>query len=270
MSTARKTGLSPEWHINTCIDRVVPQGMDGEVDKAHEAAGIVARSLTRGAPLRDLDAGTIHMARMALISAKKWPNKKKLRCRFLDGSATQKAKVQLQAKSWEKYANIQIVFGNDPKSEVRISFKADPGSWSAVGIDCLVKKYFPLDEPTMNFGWLQDNTSTTEYRRVVVHEFGHALGCIHEHQSPTEQLKWNKAAVYAAFSGPPNNWSKADIDSNILEKYSPKGIAASAFDLKSIMLYQFDASLFTDHKGTPLNTRPSTLDKSFIRQMYPK
>ena len=44
MSTARKTGLSPEWHINTCIDRVVPQGMDGEVDKAHEAAGIVARS----------------------------------------------------------------------------------------------------------------------------------------------------------------------------------------------------------------------------------
>jgi hypothetical protein len=40
--------------------------------------------------------------------------------------------------------------------------------------------------------------------------------------------------------------------------------------MKSIMLYQFDASLFTDHKGTPMNTKPSTLDKSFIRQMYPK
>jgi hypothetical protein len=33
---------------STCIDRVVPPGMDGEVDKAHEAAGIVARGLTRG------------------------------------------------------------------------------------------------------------------------------------------------------------------------------------------------------------------------------
>jgi serralysin len=59
---------------------------------------------------------------------------------------------------------------------------------------------------------------------VVVHEFGHALGCIHEHQSPTEHLHWDKQAVYDEFTGPPNNWSEADIDSNILEKYSPEGI----------------------------------------------
>ena len=79
---SKKRGLSPTWHINTCIDRVVPPGMDGEVDKAHEASVIVARGLTRGAPLHDLDPSTVRLARMALISAKKWPNKKKLRCRF--------------------------------------------------------------------------------------------------------------------------------------------------------------------------------------------
>ena len=270
MSTAKKTGLSPTWHMHTCIDRIVPLGMDARVDEGHEAGVIVARNLMRGAPMQDLDASTVHVARMALISVKKWPKAKKVRCRFLDGSATQKAKVQAQAKTWEKFANVQLVFGNDSQSEVRISFKADPGSWSAVGTDCLVKKYFPTDEPTMNFGWLADDTAATEYRRVVVHEFGHAIGCIHEHQSPTEQLKWDKAAVYAAFSGPPNNWSKAEIDSNILQKYSPKGIAASVFDRDSIMLYQFDASLFLDHKATPENTKLSTLDKSFIRQMYPK
>jgi hypothetical protein len=105
--------------------------------------------------------------------------------------------------------------------------------------------------------------------RVVVHEFGHALGCIHEHQSPKEHLHWNKKAVYAAFSGPPNYWSKDDIDNNILKKYSPKGIAASAFDINSIMLYQFDASLFTDHKATPQNYALSEEDKTFIRTMYP-
>ena len=121
----------------------------------------------------------------------------------------------------------------------------------------------------MNFGWLKDDTSDREYQRVVVHEFGHALGCIHEHQSPTEHLHWDKKAVYAAFSGAPNYWTKEEIDDNILKKYSPKGIAASAFDIDSIMLYQFDASLFTDHKATPLNYALSKQDKAFIATMYP-
>jgi hypothetical protein len=100
-----------------------------------------------------------------------------------------------------------------------------------------------------------------------VHEFGHALGCI-EHQSPKEHLHWNQAAVYKAFSGAPNYGSKADIDDNILKKYSPKRIAASAFDIDSIMLYPFDASLFADHKATPENHSSSKEDKVFIRTMY--
>ena len=36
----------------------------------------------------------------------------------------------------------------------------------------------------MNYGWLEPDTSTREYQRVVRHEFGHALGMIHEHQNP--------------------------------------------------------------------------------------
>jgi hypothetical protein len=103
----------------------------------------------------------------------------------------------------------------------------------------------------------------------VVHEFGHALGCIHEHQSPTEKLDWDKDAVYRVFSGPPNNWSRDEIDQNVLEKYSPQGLSATAFDVDSIMLYQFDPSLFLDHKGTPLNTHLSAGDKKMIASMYP-
>ena len=91
----------------------------------------------------------------------------------------------------------------------------------------------------------------------------------HEHQSPTEHLKWDKEAVYKAFSGPPNNWSKADIDHNILQKYSPHGISATRFDKSSIMLYQFDGSLFTNGKGTPLNYQLSGMDKRMIGEMYP-
>jgi serralysin len=39
-------------------------------------------------------------------------------------------------------------------------------------------------KPTMNYGWMTPDSSDDEVHRVVAHEFGHALGLIHEHQNP--------------------------------------------------------------------------------------
>jgi hypothetical protein len=129
--------------------------------------------------------------------------------------------------------------------------------------------YFPLHQPTMNYGWLHDDTDANEYSRVVLHEFGHALGCIHEHQSPTFTRVWNRPAVMRYFQGPPNYWSSADIQSNVLSKYSPKGISATQFDPKSIMLYEFDGALFSDGRGpTNTNTKLSPSDIKMIKTMY--
>jgi serralysin len=275
-----------------CFDRVVPPGYAPARAMAHRAvvsnyvaavraaAGPPARgvapatfqqSVAKIGKLPDLDANhPIQKARMAIIDQKKWDNGYNLRCRFLDGSDTQQGRVKDKAQLWQDYANITISFVQDADAEVRISFQADPGSWSAIGTDSLITDYFPQYQPTMNYGWLQDDTDDQEYERVVVHEFGHALGCIHEHQSPNENLQWNVDAVYATFSGPPNYWSKDDIDHNILQKYSPDGVSATNFDKDSIMLYQFDGSLFTDGVGTPLNTRLSALDEEMIARMYPK
>ena len=276
-----------------CFDRVVPtsyaparsmaqraaishyattlQAAAGPTVKAGPVRASFGQYMSRFENLAELDANhPINVARMAIIVQKQWDNGHTLRCRFLDGDDVQRQKVMDNARKWEEYANIQLTFGDDSDAEIRISFQADSGSWSAVGTDCLITSYFPQYQPTMNFGWLRDDTEDAEYERVVVHEFGHALGCIHEHQQPNEHLKWDRDAVYAAFSGAPNYWSPDEIDQNILEKYSPNGISATRFDRKSIMLYQFDGSLFTDGKGTPLNTHLSKLDEKMIGQMYPK
>gem|GEM_PF-3072634 len=66
------------------------------------------------------------------------------------------------------------------------------------------------------------------------------------------------------------NPEKVDIDRNVLGKYSPEGLSFTRFDARSIMLYRFDGSLFTDGKGTPLNTKLSATDKEMIARMYPK
>lgn len=261
--------MAPNPDLRLCIDRVVPDSYQPARAETRRALDEAVRSGLL--PEDTVDAsGVIAPARLVAIALKKWTNRSEIRCAFLDGSEKQRATVEEKAKIWEKHAGISLAFGNDPDAEIRISFSADAGSWSAVGTDCLIEDYFPKYQPTMNFGWLRDDTDDTEYERVTVHEFGHALGCIHEHQAPTANLRWNKPEVYRVFGGAPNFWTKAQIDHNILNRYSRAQTQFSAFDRQSIMLYAFPGSLFLDGQGTPSNTHLSETDKQFIGTLYPQ
>lgn len=254
-----------EGDLQLCFDRVVPTEF-----APGRAALERAMAMSDMTPVIEIDAGEADPAvKLAVPFLKMWENGSTLRCRFLDGSATQKRRVEEKAHQWERYANITLKFVRNAPAQIRISFQADTGSWSALGTDALIERYFPSYQPTMNFGWLKDDTNDDEYNRVVVHEFGHAIGAIHEHSSPSAKLNWNTAEVYRRFSGPPNFWSKADIDHNVLGRYNASQTNASKFDKDSIMLYEFPAALFTDGKGTPRNMKLSAGDKSFIKKIYP-
>jgi hypothetical protein len=257
--------MTDKGDLRLCIDRVIP--LHHKVRAMDLAVKENPKNKPKLYPL--LPGVSNNRAKLALLTGKLWSRGRELGVAFLDGSDIQKRKVREHAVAWCDYANIKFNFSAGTNAEIRISFCADPGSWSGIGTDCLHSEYFRPDEPTMNFGWLKDDTDDVEYRRVVVHEFGHALGAIHEHQNPKGGIKWNVEAVYQAFSGPPNNWTKQEIDVNILHKYSENQLNGTKFDIKSIMLYAFPPELIIGGRGTPENTKLSLGDKRFIAKMYP-
>ena len=137
--------------------------------------------------------------RAAVERLKLWDTGRRLRIRFLDGVTSVQERVAAIAKEWEAVANLRLDVVADGTSEIRVSFAEKGFSWSTVGTDALT---VPRTEPTMNFGWLEPETSTREYQRVVRHEFGHALGMIHEHQNPAAlgKIPWDRPRVYAYYA----------------------------------------------------------------------
>lgn len=246
-----------------CIDRVL------SIDESFEASRRAIEENPENVPVAlvrpGLGVAPPSPLELALITAKKWKNGRALRVRFLDGEEQVQSKVEQLAHEWSQHANVKLEFGSDSDSEIRISFSFS-GSWSYLGTDALG---IPKNQPTMNYGWLTPTTPDQEYGRVVRHEFGHALGCIHEHQNPAGNIPWDKEAVYKYYSGPPNNWSKEQVDHNLFRRYEKDITNFSEFDSESIMLYPIPNAHTIGDYEVGFNTDFSAIDKSFIATMYP-
>lgn len=200
---------------------------------------------------------------MAIGMGTLWRNGRKISVQFIGGTPTIRDRVKASAATWTQHANIKFEYV-ESGGEIRIAF-VPGGSWSYLGVEAL---RVPANHATMNLGWLKDTTAQSEVERVVLHEFGHALGCIHEHQSPANGIPWNVAAVNRYYSGPPNDWSEAMIRSNVLDKV-PSSMY-SAYDGNSIMQYPIPAELVTNPSFVRgWNSKLSTTDVQFIQRAYP-
>jgi hypothetical protein len=184
-----------------------------------------------------------------------------------NGSELFREKVRFYARQWEQHANIRFQFVTDRRSAtIKVGFVDDKKFWSLVGKDAL---FNPFDNFTMNFGAFDANTSEDEFRSVILHEFGHALGFIHEHQSPVAGIPWDKEKVYAYYAEEPMKWTRSEVDFNLFQKYSRTTTNFSAYDPRSIMHYSIPAQLTSDGSSTPWNVNFSATDKSFVGAMYP-
>lgn len=218
------------------------------------------------------------------LKSTKWPNDIRfplsLTVRFLNGRDFQKQKVMQYAKEWnlasastpDRGSKIRIKFipydvttpGN--VADIRIMFQDGKGSSSYVGTEA---KRIAQDQPTMFYGWVTEDEPEQWIRQVVLHEFGHALGFVHEHQSPVGDIPWDKEAVYDYYhrtQDPP--WTRPQVDANVFARYDSNSTNHTAYDSTSIMHYGVPDELTIGDFSIPWNLELSPTDLAFVKEIY--
>lgn len=201
---------------------------------------------------------------LAVAWRRQWQPGQELRVRFLDGDPVLHRRVRDHACAWLDHANLGFAFGDHASAEIRVTFTGD-GYWSLVGTDAL---RVGGDEPTMQLGGFDPDADDVVLRRTVLHEFGHAIGCIHEQASPAMRIPWSEEKVYAfylAWQG----WDRATTEANVLRRYSADDVLFSDADPRSIMQYPVPATLTRGGFTVGWNDELSAGDRSFIARIYP-
>lgn len=161
-----------------------------------------------------------------------WGKGAKLKVHFMNGSLAIKEQVETFAKLWSEPAEIDFEFGVPrAASDVRVTF-TQAGFYSRLGMEA---RQFPKE--TMSLGFRGDEPEA-EVRRLVLHEFGHAIGFMHEHQHPEAGIDWDEAGALAFYRPLLPPMSDADIMAQL------RAVPANSFRYKffrfdpdSIMMY---------------------------------
>jgi hypothetical protein len=227
----------------------------------------------------------VNAFRYVIDRYKLWPTGTALRICFFDGDADLRAAVAGAARAWVAAgANLSLDFGGDaaPRTcdraqpaHIRVAFRPG-GNWSLVGRDAVA---VDLGEPSMNLGVAAGRPLALidgrELRRYALHEFGHALGLQHEHQSPASgcegQFDW--PMVYAQMAGPPNGWTRQTVDLNLRPLLASPRLRTSEYDRTSIMHYSLPSWMFRGGERSPCFVPPnddlSGLDRRGAALAYP-
>jgi serralysin len=202
---------------------------------------------------------------LALIKTNMWGNRKFLTV-FIKPHAFNmdlNKLIELYSNTWTPFSGIEFRFVNSLPAQIIVELNANSVHSSLIGRNSLLNSNRGLT--TMKLG-IGVTTEEDKIRRPILHEFGHALGCKHEHQSPASSIKWNTLAVYRYFAL--GGWDANMVQNNIFNQYSSGEVTNSKFDPSSIMIYPIDISLTLDGFFVNWNTHLSTQDKAFIKKAY--
>jgi hypothetical protein len=236
-----------------------------------------------------------------------WRNGSTITVKFMGpGSERIRNMVIRAAKEWEKHGNVVFNFVPDASlsANIRIKLGNGEGHNSAVGTTANLKgqlvetmnldtadfinwKYYMAeskangkdpakmtDEQWKEFilglrSMPNPLLDTVWAKGTVMHEFGHALGLLHE-QSYPGGVKWKKTPEAYKYYLETQGWTKEDVDFQVFEVSDVFYTNGTSYDPKSIMHYSIDAWQTEDGYSVGSNSFLSEGDKKLISILYPK
>ncbi|KAI5836737.1 hypothetical protein DFP73DRAFT_532511 [Morchella snyderi] len=173
--------------------------------------------------------------------------------------------IEQYATLWNPHSGLKFQFIKEGPAHVRVAINdGDKLSDSDLGLECLENENqetctmhlrFPVGMPE------------TDIRGTTLHEFGHVLGFVHEHQTPKAKISWNLENLQA-FTG----LKELEIATNYT--HVVRNVTQGHYNPTSIMHYQlFEHTAGKNDDGSVRFTeKPTTLspgDIQAVRALYP-
>ena len=216
------------------------------------------------------------VSRFAVYLAFAW-KKRDLDVTFAPGSDPKMVdKVAKIMVAWNEVCGIRLAkgVGAFESGDIRVAFKKDGGNHSKIGRNAA--RVSP-SEPTMNLATCVNRPlDSQDFSRVVLHEFGHAIGFAHEHQHPLEncsdEIDWPRAYAFFART---QHWSKEQVDNNLQTLPASPGLVLSPKgDHDSVMRYFLDPTYLKAGRKSECFAEPtyriSPGDVKGALRLYPK